>query len=76
MANVPAVFCSGVSKVWNPEGASPLLALEDLSFEVARGEFVVLLGPSGCGKSTLLYMIAGLESATSGTIECDKTWAQ
>lgn len=70
--SVPAVSCKQVSKVWNPDGQSPLLALDELSFEVARGEFVVLLGPSGCGKSTLLYMIAGLESTTSGTIECDK----
>ncbi len=71
MASVPAVLIDGVSKVWNPEGVAPLLALDDLSFEVQRGEFVVLLGPSGCGKSTLLYMIAGLESTSSGTIECD-----
>ncbi|MDB5761062.1 MAG: transporter [Herminiimonas sp.] len=71
MAGIPAVSCKQVSKVWNPDGASPLLALDELSFEVARGEFVVLLGPSGCGKSTLLYMIAGLESTTSGTIESD-----
>ncbi|GAA3952876.1 ABC transporter ATP-binding protein [Allohahella marinimesophila] len=69
---VPAVSCHQVSKVWNPDSASPLLALDDLSFEVERGEFIVLLGPSGCGKSTLLYMIAGLESTSSGTIECDK----
>ena len=71
MASVPAVSCSGVSKLWNPDSTSPLLALDDLSFDVARGEFVVLLGPSGCGKSTLLYMIAGLEAASEGSIECD-----
>lgn len=69
---VPAVSCQQVSKIWNPEGSSPLLALDALSFDVQRGEFVVLLGPSGCGKSTLLYMIAGLESTSSGLIECDK----
>ena len=39
------------------------------SFEVADGEFLVLVGPSGCGKSTLLRMIAGLESISSGTLE-------
>lgn len=43
-------------------------ALKDLSFDVAPGEFLVLLGPSGCGKSTALRMIAGLESISSGTL--------
>ena len=42
--------------------------LQDISLEMADGEFVVLVGPSGCGKSTLLRMIAGLEDITSGQI--------
>lgn len=44
------------------------LALDDVSLDVAYGEFFVLLGPSGCGKSTLLRLIAGLESPTAGEI--------
>jgi multiple sugar transport system ATP-binding protein len=47
------------------------LAVDDVSFTVADGEFLVLLGPSGCGKSTTLRMIAGLESITSGTLAID-----
>jgi ABC-type sugar transport system ATPase subunit len=42
--------------------------LKDISFDVAEGEFCILLGPSGCGKSTLLRLIAGLEQATEGEI--------
>ena len=44
------------------------LAVDDVSLEVADGEFVILVGPSGCGKSTLLRMIAGLEEVTDGAI--------
>ncbi len=44
------------------------VAVAGAGFEVADGEFLVLVGPSGCGKSTLLRMIAGLESITSGTL--------
>ncbi|MDX6287588.1 MAG: multiple sugar transport system ATP-binding protein [Frankiales bacterium] len=41
-------------------------AVNDVSLEVADGEFIILVGPSGCGKSTLLRMIVGLEDITSG----------
>ena len=43
-------------------------AVDDVSLDVADGEFMVLVGPSGCGKSTLLRLIAGLEEASAGTI--------
>jgi multiple sugar transport system ATP-binding protein len=45
--------------------------VSNISLEVARGEFVVLLGPSGCGKSTLLRLIAGLEQPDGGEIVID-----
>ena len=47
-------------------GARP--AVDDLSFEIRKGEFIGVLGPSGCGKSTTLRMFAGLLAPTRGTI--------
>jgi sulfate transport system ATP-binding protein len=46
-------------------------ALKDVSLNIASGELVALLGPSGCGKTTLLRIIAGLESADTGSILFD-----
>ncbi|MBI5276673.1 MAG: sn-glycerol-3-phosphate ABC transporter ATP-binding protein UgpC [Burkholderiales bacterium] len=45
--------------------------IQGISFDIADGEFVVLVGPSGCGKSTLLRMLAGLEEITGGEIAID-----
>jgi putative spermidine/putrescine transport system ATP-binding protein len=45
--------------------------VKGIDLAVERGEFVTLLGPSGCGKTTILRMIAGFETATSGTIRID-----
>ena len=67
---VPAVRCTGVGKIWAEGTARAVPALLEIDLDVAPNEFVVLLGPSGCGKSTLLYLIAGLETPSTGTIEC------
>ncbi|MCL2494697.1 MAG: ABC transporter ATP-binding protein [Oscillospiraceae bacterium] len=50
---------------WYPGGVH---AVNDMSMEIAEGEFVVFVGPSGCGKTTLLRMIAGLEEIHGGTV--------
>ena len=48
-----------------------LVAVDHVSIDIAPGEFFMIVGPSGCGKTTLLRILAGLETATSGTIEID-----
>jgi spermidine/putrescine transport system ATP-binding protein len=45
-----------------------VVAVDDLSLDIERGEFFSMLGPSGCGKTTTLRMIGGFEETTSGTI--------
>lgn len=49
-------------------GAVSVIALENISLHIEKGEFVVVLGPSGSGKTTLLNMISGLDEPTSGTV--------
>ncbi|MEU6391089.1 ABC transporter ATP-binding protein [Streptomyces sp. NPDC046939] len=51
--------------------AGPQLVLDDITLDVAPGEFVTLLGASGCGKSTLLNLVAGLDRPSAGTIATD-----
>ncbi len=58
------IVLEGVRK----EFGGGVVAVDDLSLEVADGEFTVLVGPSGCGKSTTLRMVAGLEEVSAGTI--------
>ena len=64
-----SITLTGVGKTYTDKRVNRVL--EDISFSVADGEFVVLVGPSGCGKSTVLRMIAGLEEASSGEIRID-----
>ena len=60
------IALEGITKRFGTE-----VALDDVSLEIGRGDFFVVLGPSGCGKSTLLRLIAGLERPDAGRIALD-----
>lgn len=66
------VSIQGVSKRFSMEGQE-VVALDKVSLEVSPGEIVMIVGASGCGKSTLLNLIAGLDTADSGSITVDGT---
>ena len=62
----PVIKLDGVTKVFVTDEVETH-ALADISFEIARGEYVSIAGPSGCGKSTLLSILGLLDSATGGS---------
>lgn len=66
--SAPAVIrVEGLYKVFYPD-TGPLMALRDVTLDIAPGEFITVVGPSGCGKSTLLNVIAGLLQPTHGQV--------
>ncbi|MGO9019897.1 MAG: ABC transporter ATP-binding protein [Syntrophobacteraceae bacterium] len=65
-----AIGIRHVSKIYDPEGAH-VEAMRDCTFDIAAGEFAVVVGPSGCGKTTLLNAIAGFDNITEGEIYLD-----
>lgn len=62
-----AVHIEKVSKVY-PLGKTEVRALDNISLNIAAGEFVTIAGPSGCGKSTLLNLIGCMDTPTTGEV--------
>jgi NitT/TauT family transport system ATP-binding protein len=65
----PVIRFADVGCVLGKDDGSAVTALDHLSFDVGRHEFLAVLGPSGCGKSTLLRLVAGLVPPTGGRVE-------
>ncbi|MEE8144500.1 MAG: ABC transporter ATP-binding protein [Kiloniellales bacterium] len=68
--HAPFLRVAGVTKTFDAEGAAhaPIRVIDNVSMNLAAGEFAVYLGPSGCGKTTLMRIVGGLETATGGEI--------
>jgi ABC-2 type transport system ATP-binding protein len=64
----PAIRLESLSKTYVTKGAEPKRALNDVSFDVPRGQIFGLLGPNGAGKSTLINILAGLVTKSSGKV--------
>ena len=58
-----------LTKVYGKEGEIKVVALNDASFTIEKGEFVCIIGASGSGKSTLMHLLAGVDEATKGEIK-------
>ncbi len=70
MERPPVIELQDVRKVYQTR-AQPVVALEGITFQVLREEFVAVVGPSGCGKTTVLKLLAGLVSPSDGEVRVE-----
>jgi len=70
MKNQPIISIKNLSKIYKTD-VLETVALDNISFEVQKGEFVAIMGPSGSGKSTLMHIIGALDKPTVGTYILD-----
>src|SRR4249920_1018442 len=68
----PAARAQALTKIYG-EGDTEVRALDGVTVDFARGQFTAIMGPSGSGKSTLMHCVAGLDTATSGSVQIGDT---
>jgi putative ABC transport system ATP-binding protein len=68
----PAARAQALTKIYG-EGDTEVRALDGVTVDFERGQFTAIMGPSGSGKSTLMHCVAGLDTATSGTVQIGDT---
>jgi putative ABC transport system ATP-binding protein len=67
ISNAPLIQARSLQRRY----ANGVTALDDVSLEIGKGQFVAITGPSGCGKSTLLHLLGGLDSPDAGELIVD-----
>ena len=67
------VLCTTTTKIYNITEGIEIRALNGVSIDVKKGEFVSVMGPSGSGKTTLLNMIGALDNPSSGAVYINRT---
>src|SRR5437763_11625069 len=65
------IHIAGLEKRFVTRSGETVDALTNVNLDIRENEFISVVGPSGCGKTTLLRILAGLEVASSGAIQCD-----
>ena len=64
------IYLDRVSKIYGTKEVK-IIAVDEISFQISKGEFAVIVGPSGAGKTTVLNILGGMDTATSGDIWVD-----
>ena len=68
----PAARVHNLTKTYG-SGQAKVVALDNVTLDLHRGEFTAVMGPSGSGKSTLMHVLAGLDAPTAGSVVIDGT---